>query len=207
MHQAPVLDLDTSGEESASEEEPNHVPKKKTLKSGKVRTDDSAVLHKVVWPHKVVYTTTEQPAAYDISIPLFVSGYLEVMEAETPVVYPLMDEHLQELMGDAELCGWEPVRAFHAVWLQQLKHGWVTWPETDAKVKYRCALVWHCAIAGTKPASAPFQQPQKKLAKEGQFTSLRNWLTGLCPFDHPSFAPWCQTNSLLTRPKQDSSSR
>ena len=46
-----------------------------------------------------------------------------------------MMQHLQDIMGDAELYTWEPIWAFHAVWLQQLEQGHVTW--ADEEVKYR----------------------------------------------------------------------
>ena len=65
---------------------------------------------------------------YDnISVPLFVSRYMQAMETDKPAIRPLMANHLVELMGDTELYGWEPVHAFHAVWLQQLMHGQVKW--------------------------------------------------------------------------------
>ena len=80
MHAAPILDLVTTDEESGSEEDPIPEPKRKTLKSGKHRTADSSVLHKVVWPHEVVYTAMGKPAEYgDIAILLFISVYLAVM--------------------------------------------------------------------------------------------------------------------------------
>ena len=50
---------------------------------------------------------------------MFISGYLAVMAAEKMAVHPLMAQHLQELMGDTELYGWETIGAFHAIWLQQ----------------------------------------------------------------------------------------
>ena len=83
-----------------------------------------------------------KPAEYeDISIPLFVSGYLAVIVVENLAVHPLMVQHLQELMWDAELYSWEPTRSLHAVWLQQLEQGRVTLADEDAKVKLRRALV------------------------------------------------------------------
>ena len=85
--------------------------KRRPLKSGKLHTADSMVLHKVTWPYKLVYKIHRQPAMYnELSINLFVSRYLTVMEAE-------------KLMMDAERYGWEPVRAFYAVWLQQMENG------------------------------------------------------------------------------------
>ena len=53
MRQVSVLDLNTTAEELES------------TKSGKLRTDDSSDLHKVVWLHELVYTVAGQPAVYD----------------------------------------------------------------------------------------------------------------------------------------------
>ena len=168
MCQAPVLD--TTDEESTSDEEPTPVPKKKTLRSGKLITANSSVLCKVVWPHGLVYTAASQPAVYDDISPGGV--YLVVMEPPKPAVHPLMAQCLLELMEDAELYSWEPIRAFHAMLLQQLEHDHVTRADEDAKIKFRNTLVWHHATPSSKPVSAPFQQPQKKSAKECQVYNM-----------------------------------
>ena len=87
-------------------------------------------------PHEVVYTATGKPAEYTgISILVFISGYLTVMATEKLSFHPLMAQHLHDLMGDAELYGWELVRAFHSIWLQQLEQGRVIWVDEDAKIK------------------------------------------------------------------------
>ena len=57
-------------------------------------------------------------------------------------------------MADAEIYGWEATRAFHAVWLQQLEQGRVTWKDTELRVSYRRTLVWHQPAMGSKQASA-----------------------------------------------------
>ena len=82
MRQIPILEV-SSRDESSLEEELIAIPtKKKTLKSGKLRTADSLILHRIVWLHEMVYMAAEQPAVYDnISIPLFISGYMQVIEA------------------------------------------------------------------------------------------------------------------------------
>ena len=54
-----------TSEDSVSEEEATPVLKNNTLKSGKLRTDYSSVLHKVVWSHELVYTTAGQAAVYN----------------------------------------------------------------------------------------------------------------------------------------------
>ena len=86
------------------------------------------VLKKCAWPHELVYMATGQPAMYeDISVPLFVSGYLAFMEMVKPSLKPIMAKHLKELMADAEVCG----RA--------------QWSDADAKLDFRRALVWHAS--------------------------------------------------------------
>ena len=94
----------STDEESVSEEETTHRPRKKQLRSGKLRRSDSVVLHKVTWPHELVYSASDQPVIYnDISIHLFVSGYLAIIEAERQPVRLFMAWHLQELIGDAKM--------------------------------------------------------------------------------------------------------
>ena len=79
---------------------------KKHLKSGKLRTDNSLVVPHVVWPHELVYTAEGQPAVYDtISVPLFISGYMQAMEVEKPALKPLIAAHFVELMRNTELYG------------------------------------------------------------------------------------------------------
>ena len=57
-----------------------HAPRKRGLKFGKLRTADTSVLRKVVCPHEVVYMAAGKPAEYaQLSVPLFVNGYLAVM--------------------------------------------------------------------------------------------------------------------------------
>ena len=62
-----------------------------------------------------VYTCTGQTAEYEeMCVTLFVSGFLMVMTGEE-TIRPFMLQHLKELTEDAELYGWEPIWAFHAV--------------------------------------------------------------------------------------------
>ena len=54
----------------------------------------------------------------------------------------VMLNHLKELMADASIYGWEPVRAYHGVWLQQLENRRAEWHNTEFKLEFRRALVW-----------------------------------------------------------------
>ena len=69
-------------ENMTSDEEEQLGPRwRRLLKSGLHRTGATMVLNKVTWPHEVVYTSAGKPATYQhISIPLFIHGYLIVMD-------------------------------------------------------------------------------------------------------------------------------
>ena len=71
------------------------------MKSGKTSTADNTLLRKITWPYKAVYTSSGRPSVYEeMSISLFVSGYLMVIAGEKCEVKPYMIEHLQELMDE-----------------------------------------------------------------------------------------------------------
>ena len=73
-----------------------------------------------------MYMAAGKLAEYDLlTVPLFVSGYLVVMLTEKAYVWHIIMQHLHGLMANAELYGWEPIRAIY--WLQQLDQGRVTW--------------------------------------------------------------------------------
>ena len=65
-----------------------------------------------------VYSADSKPAEYEsLTVPLFMAGYVQIMEAQTQDIMALMSIHLVELMADAKLYGWEAVRAFHTICL------------------------------------------------------------------------------------------
>ena len=97
-------------EEESGQEEPPQVSGRREKKgmSGKLRTADNTVSHRVTWPHKVIYSTSAQPATYEqLSTMALVNGYLTVRLREPPHIQVLMLEHLQELMEDG---GWGTLR-------------------------------------------------------------------------------------------------
>ena len=111
--------MDTS---SDNEEDPALARQcRKPIKSGKLHSADTQVLCRVEWLHESVYMVDSKPAEYEsLSIPLFISGYIRIMDSQKLDIKALMSAHLTELMADTELYGWEAVQAFHAIWLQQM---------------------------------------------------------------------------------------
>ena len=101
----------TTSESSSSEEQPAPCRKrtaKPIIKSGKVHIAFSIVSKHATWTNEVVYSAARKHTVYnDISMLLFVHGYLIVMEGERESVKEKMVIHLQELMADAELYGWK----------------------------------------------------------------------------------------------------
>ena len=116
--------------------------------SGKLRTADNTVSHRVTWPHEVIYSMSAEPATYEhLSSMAFVDGYLTVRLREPPRIQVLMLEHLQELREDREHYGWPVVRAYHAAWLKDIEQGRAAWGDASAKLRLRRALVWHRVVA------------------------------------------------------------
>ena len=82
------------------------------------------MLRKVDWPHEFVYLADGKAAEYEaLSMPHFVSGNVKIMDSQKSDIRALMYIHLTELMADADFYGWEAVRDFHALWLQQMEQG------------------------------------------------------------------------------------
>ena len=80
-----------------------------------------------MWPHKMVYTAASKAVVYsDISIMLFIQDYMIVMDEEKETVRANMASHLKDLIVDLELYGRDRVRAYHAVWLNQMEQGRVS---------------------------------------------------------------------------------
>ena len=65
------------------------------------------------------------------------------MKGEESATKDKMATHLDELMQDSELYGWQKVRAFHSVWLNQIEQGRASQLEHYTKLSFRRALVWY----------------------------------------------------------------
>ena len=68
-----------------------------------------------------------------LTMPLFVSGYIALLDTVKPGLKEVMLKHLRELMADADTYRWELIRANHVVWLQQLENGRANWVDTKCK--------------------------------------------------------------------------
>ena len=68
----------------------------------------------------------------------------------------VMLKYLKELMADATTYGWEPIHAYHVVWLQQIENGSAEWDDTDVKLEFHRDLVWNTVKS---QASDPYCSP------------------------------------------------
>ena len=64
-------------------------------------------------------------------MPTFVQGYLVVMSGQDINIMDIMAHHLEDLMSDCDLYGWEKVRSFHGVLLTQMEQGRLSWADSD----------------------------------------------------------------------------
>ena len=107
LKQALLL-TEISMEESDSEEEVSR--QLTSRKNSQVWTADSLVAKCITWPHELVYTSVRQPAMYEkFFMPLFISGYIAMLDTVKSGLTETMLKHLWEWMADAATYGWEPV--------------------------------------------------------------------------------------------------
>ena len=123
------------------------------------------VVKRITCLHEVIYTLAGKYE--ELSIPLVVQGYLIVMKAETVAVRAKMATHLQELMGDTEIYGWERVRAYHGVWLNKLEQDWATWGDEVEKVRFQHDIIWHSTTSAPSPPSTSVVSGAEKQIKLG----------------------------------------
>ena len=83
-----------------------------------------------------------------------------------------MLKHLRELMVDAVIYGWEPVRAFHAVSLQQLENGRAEWGDEEKKLEFRRTLVWNLVHRSSSTMSHPLAETRQNAGKESNGKSV-----------------------------------
>jgi hypothetical protein len=74
-----------------------------------------------------------------------------------------MYAHLEVLAEDMASFGYESVRAFHGIWLQEVEQGRVTWADSTIRDTLRRRFVWNPAIVDYSTT----HQPQQPLSPTG----------------------------------------
>ena len=93
-------------EESASDDEAKDPWQKKAFKSGKTRTANTMVVKWITWLHELFYGVDGKHAMHkELTLPLFLGGYLSVLDTVKTEQKGMMLKNLKELMADTELYG------------------------------------------------------------------------------------------------------
>ena len=129
--------------------------KRHPLESCRNHTGATMVIKWIMRPHKVQYTAAGMPAVYeDLSMSAFVQGNLIIMQSEDTNTQGKITQHLEELMGDCNLYGWDKVQAFHGVWLNQMEQRCLLWKDSEAKLKFCWAVKVDFSLFLTQQASS-----------------------------------------------------
>ena len=106
LRQLPIITAPTTGEESSTDKDQLAPHLQRPLKSSMQHTGGFMVVKIIMWPHEVIYPVATKPTAFEeLSIPLFMQGYLIVMKGDEEAIRAKMATPLEELMNDSELYG------------------------------------------------------------------------------------------------------
>ena len=138
------LDLTYDTEDSQSDEEyQDRRHKAKGKMTGKLRTAEHKVKFEVQWPHFYVYKHDNTAATYDdLNISEFVYGYLCMIDDSPASQRSVLHSHLKQLMEDTTLYQWAVIRGYHAVVLNMIETGRLTWADTERIQALRRVHVW-----------------------------------------------------------------
>ena len=80
LQELAITDDEADGEEEARPQAPRGAART----SGKLRSANTAAVHRVTWPHEYVYTPEGQPSEYEsMSSMAFVTGYMTIMDLQS----------------------------------------------------------------------------------------------------------------------------
>lgn len=139
LRELGITDLDSGDEErdGRPQQRRKQVPTGKS-KSGRSKTAADIAPIPVEWPHYHIFNGVDRTAAkYDeLGISEFVHGYMCIVldgEQESEVQGQML-QHLRDIMMDAGEFSWPAARNFHAIALQAMERGRLTW-EDQGKIQ------------------------------------------------------------------------
>ena len=142
------------------------------LTSNLVRfTPDSQVVNRIKWLHEMGCSFVLQAPVYkDMSLALFLNGYLVIVAEESNSVRDILLRHLQELFEDVVVYGWMVARGYHAAWLQLLEQERVAWGDETKRAQLRRLIVWSKPALSSKTSSnAGSAAPPQSQPGKGQY--------------------------------------
>ena len=127
---------------------------KNVSKSGRFRNNEAHSVKYVPWPHEFIYVgAARKHVAYDqLTVPQFTLGFLKILHRETSTeVKDAMLNYLMNLLQDVIDMPWEVSRGIHAVVLQEMEKGAISWTDHSEIERIR-RLYAHGQIVGQNPA-------------------------------------------------------
>jgi hypothetical protein len=154
-HARPQTFVESSSEDSDEEMDtpPRHVAKRPKHATSKLDH----------WPNDHIYAQSGLKIDYeDLSWEQFFAGYLAVTRLSKHSMQPAMYSHLEVLAEDMAVFGYEPVRRFHGIWLQELEMARVSWTDIHKRDSLRRSYIWNPAIIQAKAprANPAYQAPR-----------------------------------------------
>ena len=108
-------------------------PGKNSLKSVRFRSADTQVSHYVAWPQEFVYVGPSRKTVQydDLTSEQFILGYLRIIQRQNSDTKNIMLNHLTNLLQSTLDFSFEIARGAHAVILQEIERGTLTWQDTE----------------------------------------------------------------------------
>ena len=178
-------DTDTEGEDG---EPMRKRSKGKKNKSGRNITSEYKVLKKVDWPHFYIYKGQNRKAAeFDkLTLAEFVNGCLAIVQkCKNDTMRESMITHLREMMQDTVVYGFESVREYHGIVLEEMEQKRLTWGDRDAIQELRRQYA--------QTSRSTKQEVKSSSPSARTIQTCTSWNSGLCRErgDHDGYAHLC----------------
>ena len=209
------LDLDGSQEYDTEEYDSDDGKQKQQrhcdrgVKSGKLRTAESRIKYDLAWPHFYVHRADNSAAQYDtLSVCEFVHGYLCLIAESPATQQAVLQAHLQELMEDSITYKWPVIRGYHAIILNMMETGRLTWSDTAKIQALRRIHVWQ---SGPRTLDTQRGRPRASDNIEaGSVTICQEYQRASCPQrashdgnTHACAHCWSSIRRLFQHPEDD----
>ena len=138
-------------EDSPTDEEAFPTKRRCSIKSGKLRTGDTHVLHRIKLPHKMVQHSEQTPVYEEMCLAFFSNRYLGIVAEVGSPINEVILTHLREVFEDVDVYRWKVVREYHAAWLQLLEQGRAVWKDKGSNPGDRACLSFNRGTFSTMP--------------------------------------------------------
>ena len=157
--------------------------KSANLKSGRFRSFDTQVQHYVQWPHEHVYVgAARKTVAYDELTPQqFTLGFIKIiMRQNSNDKQTAMLTYLSKLLQESLDFSWDSSRGAHAIVLQEIERGSVSWENTDEIDNIRKLYTQRVNSNTNDPQKYSSNDPQKYSSNDSKKVVCSHFNNGRC---------------------------